>query len=63
MNDIPKSEIKLKWNEYSNAYNELSDIIDSLGIDVMLLKKVVDTFEIYMNSCRSLCPSDFKNRI
>jgi len=56
MNENTKQ--KIAWENYSEAYNNLSDEISEAGIENMKLRKVVDLHTEYMELCQSFCQSN-----
>lgn len=60
MIDVEKETIRIKWENYSNAFNELSDKMNDAGLDVKLLRKVVDFHEEYMNTTNLITNPAFK---
>ncbi len=45
------------WDEYSSAFNKLSDKMTDKDIEIIHLKNVVNSLEKYMDLCREICPS------
>jgi cell fate regulator YaaT (PSP1 superfamily) len=57
MMDVDKETIKINWEKYSSAFNELSDKMNDAGLDVKLLRKVVDSYEEYLTINQSFYQS------
>ena len=60
MIDVDKKTLITKWESYSNAFNELSDKMDAAGLDVKLLRNVVELYDDYVISTNPITNPAFK---